>query len=219
MELKLKIREGKNAGQEVPVSGRKFFIGRAEDCHLRPASDLISRHHCVLLVEDGYVAIRDFGSKNGTFVNDERVVGERELKPGDCLKVGPLHFEVHMSHGIAAKKRPPVADVQEAAARTVDVASSSNINVDQWLTEESAPPREKSTADTQRLAFSDTSITLSSTRSVDDPPKEEPAAPEGASAEASKHKTPGKLPPIPKEVGKDSRDAAAKVLAQLRKRR
>jgi len=43
MDLKLKVLEGKNAGQEVPVTGKKFFIGRAEDCHLRPGSDLISR--------------------------------------------------------------------------------------------------------------------------------------------------------------------------------
>ncbi len=73
MQVKLIVTQGKNAGQEVPVPGPKFFIGRAEDCDLRPQSDLISRHHCALLVEDGYVAVRDFGSKNGTFVNDQRV--------------------------------------------------------------------------------------------------------------------------------------------------
>jgi len=87
MDLKLKVLEGKSVGQEIPVRCKKFFIGRAEDCQLRPGSDLISRHHCVLLVEDGYIGVRDFGSKNGTFINDERVVGERELKPGDRLTV------------------------------------------------------------------------------------------------------------------------------------
>ena len=55
MDLKLKVLEGKNVGQEIPVHGKKFFIGRAEDCNLRPGSELISRHHCVLLVEDGYI--------------------------------------------------------------------------------------------------------------------------------------------------------------------
>src|SRR6185295_4154930 len=104
MDLKLRVVEGKNAGQEISVPGSKFFIGRSEDCQLRPGSDLISRHHCVLLVEEGYVGVRDFGSKNGTYVNDERVVGERELKAGDRLSVGPLRFEVHLAHGLAAKK-------------------------------------------------------------------------------------------------------------------
>src|SRR4051812_34142518 len=57
MDLKLRVLEGKNAGHEIAVKGKKFFIGRAEDCQLRPGSDLISRHHCVLLVEEGYIAV------------------------------------------------------------------------------------------------------------------------------------------------------------------
>ena len=33
---------------------------------------MISRHHCAIVVDQSYVAIRDFGSKNGTYVNNER---------------------------------------------------------------------------------------------------------------------------------------------------
>ncbi len=69
MELKLKIVQGKNAGQEVAITGQKFLIGRAEDCHMRPGSDMISRHHCAIVVDQSFVAVRDFGSKNGTYVN------------------------------------------------------------------------------------------------------------------------------------------------------
>jgi pSer/pThr/pTyr-binding forkhead associated (FHA) protein len=150
MDLKLKVLEGKNAGQEIAVRGKKFFIGRAEDCHLRPGSDLISRHHCVLLVEDGYVGVRDFGSKNGTFVNDQRVVGERELKPGDRLAIGPLYFEVEIAHGLAGTKRPPVGDIKEAAARTAQVASKDPFDVSEWLSVEAeADTNSTVTADTQ----------------------------------------------------------------------
>ena len=225
MDLKLKVMDGKHAGQEVPVTVNKFFIGRAEDCQLRPASDLISRHHCAILVEEGYIAIRDFGSKNGTYVNDERVCGECELKAGDQLRVGPLNFVVDIAHGLAAKKRPPVASVQEVAARTAETASASSIDVTQWLASEAKP---KTTADTQRLEFSDTSITQTGAREIVPEPVADAsasgvgdtAAPAGeAPHDAAKSKTPGKLPPIPRDVSKDSRDAAAKVLAQLRKRR
>ena len=55
MEVRLKVFVGPNAGKELPVAGPKFLMGRAEDCQLRPRSDLISRHHCVLLIEDGLV--------------------------------------------------------------------------------------------------------------------------------------------------------------------
>jgi pSer/pThr/pTyr-binding forkhead associated (FHA) protein len=75
MEVRLKVVGGKNAGHELILAGPKFFIGRAEDCQLRPKSDLVSRHHCVILVEEGFVAIRDFGSKNGTLINGQAVAG------------------------------------------------------------------------------------------------------------------------------------------------
>lgn len=215
MDLKLKVLEGKNVGQEIPVHGKKFFIGRAEDCNLRPGSELISRHHCVLLVEDGYIGVRDFGSKNGTYVNQERVVGERELKPGDRLTVGPLQFEVHVAHNLGAKKRPPVGDIKEAAARTAQDAAHDPFDVTQWLsteTEEEAKPA--STGDTQPVGAGDTdSIQMSNTQTM---------APEGAPDDSSKSsrgkKPPGKLPPRPSS-SKDSQEAASAMLNQLRRRR
>lgn len=122
MEVKLVVLNGKHAGASLPLSGPKFFIGRAEDCNLRPHSDLVSRHHCVILLEEGIVAVRDFGSKNGTYVNGERVRAEQTLTPGDVLKVGDLELEVHIDSPIGGKKRPKVHSVQEAAARTAESA-------------------------------------------------------------------------------------------------
>ena len=80
MEVQLKVLIGKTAGQKIKVTGPKFFVGRSEDCDLRPRSDLISRHHCAFIVEDAFVALRNFGSKNGSLVNGERVVGERDCQ-------------------------------------------------------------------------------------------------------------------------------------------
>ncbi len=124
MEVRLVVSSGKNVGRVVPVTGDRFFIGRAEDCQLRPNTDLISRHHCVITVEDGFVTVRDFGSRNGTFVNDERIRGEEELNNGDNLSVGPLKFEVELVVEMAGQKKPKVESVQEAAERTVE--SSTN---------------------------------------------------------------------------------------------
>jgi len=135
MEVKLVVVSGKRAGEELPVAGPKFFIGRAEDCQLRPRSDLVSRHHCVLIVEEAYVAVRDFGSKNGTVVNDGAVKGEQELKDGDRLKVGDLEFEVRVKVGVGGAKKPKVESVQEAAARTVESAFDDDMDLDSWLSD------------------------------------------------------------------------------------
>ncbi len=215
MDLKLRVLEGKNAGQEISVQGKKFFIGRAEDCHLRPGSDLISRHHCVLLIEDGYVGVRDFGSKNGTYVNQERVVGERELKAGDHLTIGPLQFEVHFAHGLAGKKRPPVGDIREAAARTAQVAAKDPLDVTEWLASEAENGSQTATHGPNNASMTDTdSIQMSNTQTM-----APDSAIEADSSKAPHGKKPaGKLPPIP-NVSKDSQEAAAAMLSKLRKRR
>jgi predicted component of type VI protein secretion system len=216
MDLKLRILEGKNAGQEIPVHCKKFFIGRAEDCNMRPGSELISRHHCVLLVEDGYIGVRDFGSKNGTYVNQERVVGERELKPGDRLTIGPLQFEVHVAHGLAAKKRPPVGDIKEAAARTAQDAAHDPFDVTQWLNVEQEPDaKSASVNDTHAGAIGDTdSIPLHTTQTMT--PETTAAAEE--SKPSQDKRTPGKLPRMANS-SKDSQEAAAAMLSKFRKRR
>jgi ABC-type multidrug transport system ATPase subunit len=41
---------------------------------------------------DGDYVIEDLGSTNGTFVNGERVVESRPLRPGDTIRVGPIKF-------------------------------------------------------------------------------------------------------------------------------
>jgi hypothetical protein len=144
MEVKLVVASGKNAGKKIAVPGPKFFIGRAEDCQLRPNSDLVSRHHCVLLIEDGFVAVRDFGSKNGTFVNDQQVRAEQELKNGDHLKVGQLEFTVELAVAVGGKKKPKVHSIQEAAARAArtGAAAADDLDLDLLLGDAAAsgPP-------------------------------------------------------------------------------
>src|SRR5262245_16278262 len=144
MEVHLTVLLGNNAGAKIKVVAPKFYVGRSEDCQLRPRSDLISRHHCAFVVEGTYVAVRDFGSKNGTYVNGARISGECELKPGDRVRIGPLEFEICFDLGrLGGEKRPPVADIKEAAARTADSGIHAGQNLDeadlaQWLHNEMA---------------------------------------------------------------------------------
>jgi pSer/pThr/pTyr-binding forkhead associated (FHA) protein len=91
------LTEGKSAGKAIPITLSQFLIGRDPQCNLRPASAMISKRHCSVLVKSGKVFVRDFDSTNGTFVNNDRVQGEHEVKNDDVLKVGPLEFRVALA--------------------------------------------------------------------------------------------------------------------------
>ena len=116
MRVRLRVMQGAQAGREIIIPVAEFLIGRGEECHLRPRSDAISRRHCAIAVSDQQVEVRDLGSKNGSFVNGERVEGSRMVESGDRFQVGPLQFEFVIEHRSGARKRPAVRDVKEVAA-------------------------------------------------------------------------------------------------------
>jgi pSer/pThr/pTyr-binding forkhead associated (FHA) protein len=95
LAAELKVVGGRQNGKLITLP-KKFLIGRESDCHLRPNSDLVSRHHCAFTLDEYTLRIRDLGSTNGTLVNDERITGEVMLKQGDNVKVGKLEFEIQI---------------------------------------------------------------------------------------------------------------------------
>ena len=100
MGLNLVVVNGRKSGQVIPVVGRRFVIGRSEDCHIRLYSETVSRYHCAIIAEEGEdVIVYDLGSKNGVHVNGHRIPPDYEhpLKEGDLLKVGVLLFAVRFS--------------------------------------------------------------------------------------------------------------------------
>ncbi len=93
-QAELRVATGKQMGSVIPLPVGKFLVGREEDCHLRPNSDLVSRHHCVFTSDEYSIRLRDLGSTNGTFVNGERIRGQVILKEGDRVVIGKLEFDM-----------------------------------------------------------------------------------------------------------------------------
>jgi len=96
MAVQLVVATGNRIGQIISVPVEKFIIGRADDCHLKARSAMISRYHCAILVGDE-VVVRDLGSKNGVRLNGKKISAEQKLENGDHLVVGPLEFYVHIA--------------------------------------------------------------------------------------------------------------------------
>jgi pSer/pThr/pTyr-binding forkhead associated (FHA) protein len=63
-------------------------IGRAEECNVRLADPMVSRHHALVIDSDGEAGIEDLGSANGTYVNGRRQHGSAALQAGDIVQLG-----------------------------------------------------------------------------------------------------------------------------------
>ena len=79
---------GPDLGRRVPVGPDPFFIGRSPQCDLHIDQESVSRNHCRIHFSKGEFRVRDLGSTNGTYVNDDMVEGEGRLRHGDQLKAG-----------------------------------------------------------------------------------------------------------------------------------
>ena len=75
-------------GQQV-VELRDFnSLGRHPSNTIQLLDKIVSKEHCIIERRGPSLVLRDLGSLNGTYINGERVNGERELKHGDDIALG-----------------------------------------------------------------------------------------------------------------------------------
>lgn len=82
--LILQTAEGQQAIELRPVNS----LGRHPNNSIQLLDKIVSKEHCIIEDRGGYYVLRDLGSLNGTFVNNERVRGEAPLKHGDEISLG-----------------------------------------------------------------------------------------------------------------------------------
>ena len=98
MEVKLLVVHGRPNCKSLIFPRGSYVFGRGAECHIRPNSELVSRQHCQLLVTSNTATLRDLGSRNGTLLNGERLLGARDLADGDQIQIGPLAFAVKLEN-------------------------------------------------------------------------------------------------------------------------
>jgi two-component system cell cycle response regulator len=79
---------GQEMGRRVRVTTEPLVIGRSPKCDIQVDQESVSRNHCRIRFEGGEFLVRDMGSTNGTYVNDDLVQEDGRLRHGDQLKVG-----------------------------------------------------------------------------------------------------------------------------------
>jgi len=84
----LLVISGKAIGRMFKLSKPEMVLGRGDDVDIIIDDDAISRHHARIVTKaDHTVWIEDLGSKNGTYLEGEKVT-RIELHDGDRVQVG-----------------------------------------------------------------------------------------------------------------------------------
>jgi hypothetical protein len=84
----LHVFTGPNKGESILLGRAAVTIGRGGQNTLVLNDDGVSQQHAEVGPKgDGY-AVKDLGSRNGTFVNDQRIEREKRLAGGDIVAVG-----------------------------------------------------------------------------------------------------------------------------------
>ena len=96
--------------REIAVGTDPLVLGRGPTATVRLPDDYCSREHAKFIErEDGGLYVEDIGSRNGIFVNGERVLLDEKLSDGDQIKIGRTEISVTTPIGgdgaLAARSR------------------------------------------------------------------------------------------------------------------
>ena len=92
LRLTIESKDGRIASHVVPVG--EIVLGRAGPVPLVAEDEEVSRKHARLYVsEDGLLYVEDLGSANGTYFNEERLSGRKQLLYGDIVRLGRTRIQ------------------------------------------------------------------------------------------------------------------------------
>ena len=92
-------------------------IGRHPDQHVQILDRVVSKEHALVTFVDGGYWLQDMGSRNGTYVNAERIPGRTRLKDGDTITLGSTRCVFVEGEG---------APVEQAAIKAVTINPTFN---------------------------------------------------------------------------------------------
>ncbi|MEX2170018.1 MAG: SpoIIE family protein phosphatase [Pirellulales bacterium] len=83
----LQVVQGREPGRRFELANGESVIGRSSDCAVSLDVAAVSRRHALVREDGGRFYLEDLGSRNGTFVNNERVGDRAPLSDGDQILV------------------------------------------------------------------------------------------------------------------------------------
>lgn len=88
----LRLIQGFDPGKLFDLTAEKSTIGRSSDCEVSLDVAAVSRRHAVVNRQEDTFVLEDLGSRNGTYINGERIVAPTTLRGGDRIVVCDQEF-------------------------------------------------------------------------------------------------------------------------------
>jgi HD-GYP domain-containing protein (c-di-GMP phosphodiesterase class II) len=137
MDLELVVRGGGLDGRVfVLAENQMLTVGRAAGCDLKLEDEGVSRRHCSIERREGVVRLKDLGSANGTFVNEDRVE-TAALRAGDRVRLGHTWLECREPAAARREGRPTLSWTGDGSTGETVVRRRIDPQRLEWLT---APP-------------------------------------------------------------------------------
>lgn len=83
----LVVIAGASMGEKIALAKDRYLIGRQADADICFDDALVSRQHAEIMVGADSVVIRDLGSRNGTYCNEQKIA-DYALQDGDLIWIG-----------------------------------------------------------------------------------------------------------------------------------
>src|SRR3954467_2685363 len=83
---------GLELGRKFNLDSPNVIIGRSSKSEIQIDQESVSRNHAKIINTGKSIILRDLGSTNGTYVNDQ-LIDEYVLKDGDFIKIGRTIFK------------------------------------------------------------------------------------------------------------------------------
>ncbi|MBI5759918.1 MAG: FHA domain-containing protein, partial [Planctomycetales bacterium] len=106
----LKVLKGGCPGQILELHGDRMVMGRHPNCQIVLENAAVSRTHAQIIASHGALYVEDLRSRNGTFVNGERIRGRTEIHDNDQIRVCDVLFSFHVGIPPSSQIDVPVED-------------------------------------------------------------------------------------------------------------
>jgi serine phosphatase RsbU (regulator of sigma subunit)/pSer/pThr/pTyr-binding forkhead associated (FHA) protein len=97
----LQLIRGAQPGKRFVLDCDRAIIGRSAECEVTLEDQAVSRRHAAIVLDRGRFFVEDLQSRNGTFVNDEKVIDRQPLRDGDHLVICNSEFRFFTGHSSA----------------------------------------------------------------------------------------------------------------------